>query len=202
MKGWLIMAQVVREDFAALKYWLGLSTLLTAADDDKIVASANMKNGAYTIAAQPSAPSLIGIKATAVDTADTMGIVTMVAVDVWGQTFTEVITPVAGSTVYSTRYAKSITSLTGSGWAIDAVDGSNDTLIIGVLASAGIECRGANMTIIVATGNVWINPRTTAVADVTSIKLTAGQSLDLVVNDVLSLISDASGATFQVLFWE
>lgn len=196
------MAQVVREDFAALKYWLGLSTLLTAADDDKIVTSADMKNGAYTIAAQPSAPSLIGVKITAGDTADTMGIITMVAVDVWGQTFTEIITPVAGSTVYSTRYAKSVTSLTGSGWAVDGAEGTADNIIVGVLASAGIECRGANMTIIVATGSVWINPRATAVADVTSIKLTAGQSLDLVVNDVLSLISDVSGATFQVLFWE
>jgi hypothetical protein len=88
-----------------------------------------------------------------------------------------------------------------SGWVIDAGSG-NDTIIVGVPMSAGIECRGSNMTIAVASGNVWINPMAVAVADATALKLTAGQSLDLAVKNVLSLISDASGATFQVMFWE
>ena len=37
------MPNLVRDTFAPLKYWLGLSTLLSAADDDKIIAAANMK---------------------------------------------------------------------------------------------------------------------------------------------------------------
>lgn len=57
-------------------------------------------------------------------------------------------------------------------------------------------------TIHVLSGDVWINPLTTAVADETAFKLTAGMRLDLRVTESLSLVSDANGATVQIIVWE
>ena len=193
--------QYVRDSFAPIKAFLGLSTLLTAADDNKIVESENMAVGALTIAAQPSVPSLLGLKVTAVGTADTPGIATIVATDIYDRTFTEVVTLVVGSTVYNTRYCKTVTSITLSGWVIDAGSG-NDTIIVGVLASGAIEAKGQPVTFQVVTGNVWINDKAVAVADATAFKLTAGQTLDLVPRtNALSFISDAA-ATIQVIIWD
>ena len=194
--------QYVRDSFAPIKAFLGLSTLLTAADDNKIVESENMAVGALTIAAQPSVPSLLGLKVTAVGTADTPGIATIVATDIYDRTFTEVVTLVVGSTVYNTRYCKTVTSITLSGWVIDAGSG-NDTIIVGVLASGAIEAKGQPVTFQVVTGNVWINDKAVAVADATAFKLTAGQTIDLVPRtNALSMISDGSGATIQVIVWD
>lgn len=57
-------------------------------------------------------------------------------------------------------------------------------------------------TVHVLSGNVWINPTTTAVADATAIKLLSGMILDLRVLSSLSLISDATGASVQIIVWE
>jgi len=198
------MPILVRDTFAPLKHWLGLSTLLAAADDDKIVASANMKVGAYTIAAQPSIPSRIGVKVTTVGTADTLGTIIVAGTDCFDRVLTETVTPVAGSTVYTTHYFKTITSVTGAGWVIDAVEGTADTIIVGVLASGGMEgVKGQPVTIEIMSGNVWINDKIVAVADATAIKKVAGQTMDFVpTTDVISMISDASGATVQVYVWD
>lgn len=69
------------------------------------VASANMKVGTYTIAAQPDVPRNITVSHTAVSTVDTLG------------------TIVAG-----TKAFRSITSITGVGWVIAA---GNDTVVLG-----------------------------------------------------------------------
>jgi hypothetical protein len=192
---------LVRDIFAPMKAFLGLSTLLTAADADKIVTSTNMKVGAYTVAAHPSAPSLITVTATANGTADTPGTITVVGTDVYDRVLTEVIIPVAGSTVSGTRYFKTVTSVTGAGWVIDAGSG-NDTITVGVPMSAGIEAEGLPVTLQIVSGNVWINDKITAVEGATAFKLTAGQTLDFVPRTrSLSLISDASGATFQAIIW-
>lgn len=107
-------------------------------DDDKIVTSANMKNGTYTIAAQPTAPCILSVLATAVGTADTMGKITFVGTDITGASITEDVVPVAGTTKYTTKEFASVTSATGSGWVIDAGNG-NDTIKIGVHAAyAGV----------------------------------------------------------------
>ena len=195
------MLSLVRDTSAPLKGYLGLSTLLTAADADKIVESANMKVGAYTVAAQPSVPSRIGVAATAVGTADTMGIVIIAGTDVWNNVITETVVPVAGSTVYTTQYFKTVTSVTGAGWVVDAGAG-NDTIVVGVLASGGLDVKKTQTTFQVVTGNVWINDTGVAIADATAFKLTAGQSLTFVPRGVLSMISDGSGATIQALFWD
>jgi len=100
-----------------------------AIDDDKIVTSTNMKNGAYTVAAQPTAPCLLSVLATAVGSADTMGKVTFVGTDENGTAITEEVIPIADTTVYTTNMFKSVTSATGSGWTIGE---GNDTIKIGV----------------------------------------------------------------------
>ena len=195
------MAMYVRDIFAPMKAYLGLSTLLSAADDNRIVTSENMAVGALTIAAQPSVPSLLGLKVTASGTADTPGIATIVATDFYDRTFTEVVTLVVGSTVYNTRYCKTVTSITLSGWVIDAGSG-NDTIIVGVLSSGAIEAIGCPVTFEVVSGNVWINDKTVAVADATAFKLLAGQVFNLVPRtNALSFISDTA-ATIQVVIWD
>jgi len=104
-------------------------------DDDKIVTATNMANIAYTIAAQPDSPSALSVTVTAGDTADTMGTLAVVG-SCGGTAYTETITPVAGSTVYSVNVYDTITSITGSGWVIDAAESTNDTIKIGVATRA------------------------------------------------------------------
>jgi hypothetical protein len=104
-------------------------------DDDKIVASANMKVGAYTIAAQPTAPSILGVLATAVGTADTMGTLVVVGTSPSGIAQSETVIPIAGTTVNTVYAYASVTSITGAGWVIDAGSG-NDTIKVGVVTSA------------------------------------------------------------------
>lgn len=76
--------------------------------------------------------------------------------------------------------------------------------MVGVTAITTIQsvvCDDDNVTILCMSGNLWLNPIGTAVADATAIKLTAGMSIQLNVFKTLSLISDASGATYQVIRW-
>ena len=197
------MSMYVRDIFAPMKAFVGLSTLLAAADVDSIVASANMKVGAYTvIASQPSAPSLITVTATAVGTADTAGTIIVVGTDIYDRAQTETIIPVAGSTVTGTKYFKSVTSVTGAGWVIDAGSG-NDTITVGVPMAGGFDAKGCPVTFQVVSGNIWFNDKITAVEGATAFKLTSGQTIDLVPRtEAFSIISDSSGATFQAIIWD
>lgn len=101
-------------------------------DDNKIVTTVNMKVGTYTIAAQPTAPCLLSVTVTAVGTADTMGTITFVGTGIDGSALSEEVEPVADETVYTVNAFASVTSATGAGWVIDAVEGTEDTVIIGV----------------------------------------------------------------------
>ena len=78
--------------------------------------------------------------------------------------------------------------------------------IVGVTSqdttAASVAVKGDSITVICMTGNLWINPLATAVADTTAMKLVAGMTVDLVVKGNLSLISDSSGATYQIITWE
>jgi hypothetical protein len=103
--------------------------LLTVADVDKVVTSTNMKVGTYTVAAQPVSLARISVTTTVVDTADTQGTVTITGTDISGATQSEQVTPVSGSTVYTTAIFKTVTSVVGAGWVIS--DG-NDTITVGV----------------------------------------------------------------------
>lgn len=104
---------------------------------NKIVTSTNMKVGAYTVAAQPIVPALLSVLTTTVTGADTMGTITFVGTDIYDQPLTEIVTPIAATTTYTTNMFKTVTSATGAGWVINT---GNDTIIIGtagVIAPTG-----------------------------------------------------------------
>lgn len=62
---------------------------------------------------------------------------------------------------------------------------------------------GLNATINVLTGNVWINDKITAVADSTAFKMSSASASVLDINaDTINMISDASGATVQLIIWD
>lgn len=102
-------------------------------DADKIVTSTDMKASAYTIAAQPTVPAILSVLVTAVGTADTMGTIDFVGTDRSGAVQLETVIPIAGTTVFTTKVFKTVTTATGVGWVIDG-GSQNDTIIIGVAA--------------------------------------------------------------------
>jgi len=75
---------------------------------------------------------------------------------------------------------------------ITAVDNTADAIVI----------HGQPITFVNMSGNIWVNPLATAVADATALKLTEGMALDMVVLGTLSIISDASGGEYQVIYWD
>ncbi len=75
---------------------------------------------------------------------------------------------------------------------VTGVDNTADLIAIG----------GESITFVCVSGNIWINPSATAVANATALKLTAGQAIDLVVKGSLSIISDSTGATYQIITWD
>ncbi len=81
-----------------------------------------------------------------------------------------------------------IKSITG----VTAIDNTADTIAI----------KGDSITFVNVSGNIWINPNATAVANATALKLTNGSTIDLVVKGNLSIISDSTGGTYQIIVWE
>lgn len=140
---------------------------------NRIVTSTNMKVGAYTIAAQPDVPRNITVTSTPVSTADTMGTITVVGTDPLGNTLTEVITPVSGSTVAGAKVFKTVTSVTGAGWVINA---GNDTITVGVgnLIGVGFALASSNTTLLTTLGaTVGCYATTTGDATVSTIDASA-----------------------------
>ena len=107
-------------------------------DDDLIVTSTNMKVGSYTVAAQPDIPRNITVTVTAGATADTLGTITISGTNYDDDEISEVITPVAGSAVAGAKAFKTITTVVGAGWIIDAVEGTNDTIKVGIGNELGL----------------------------------------------------------------
>ncbi|CAB4174368.1 hypothetical protein UFOVP1028_32 [uncultured Caudovirales phage] len=118
----------------------------TAAVTNRIVTSANMKVGAYTIAnASPvwAGGALITVTHTEVGGGvDTLGTIVLVGKDLHGQAITETLTPVNGSTATSTKVFRSVTSATGVGWVIGV---GNDTIVIGVAAGSYVAVGGGTL---------------------------------------------------------
>lgn len=189
---------IVRETFTPITKIIGVTTLLGAADVDKIVTSTNMKVGTYTIAAQPTTPSKISVTVTAVGDPDTMGTIAIVGKDSLGNALSETLIPVADDTVWTENYFANITSITGASWVIE---GANDTITIGVGMESKQIINGESITVLCMSGNIWINPNDTSVANNTALKLVEGMSADLAVKGSLSLISDSTGATYQIICW-
>ena len=115
----------------------------TAAVANQVVASTNMKVGAYVVANSGAMPTAgarhITVAATAGDTADTMGTIVVVGTDLNGTALTETLAPVAGSTVTGTKWFVTVTSVTGAGWVLDAAETTNDTLVVGCSAAACVS---------------------------------------------------------------
>jgi len=106
------------------------------ADVDRIVTSANMKVGAYTVAAQPDVPRNITATRTVVGDADTPGTLLITGTSVEDKVITETITVGAhGVTVAGVKAFKTVTSVVGAGWVI-ATD--NDTITVGVGGVLGL----------------------------------------------------------------
>ena len=179
------------------------ATINSAAVTNRIVTTTNMANASYTVAAQPYGPSKITVTTTASGTADTQGIITVTGTDIFDRIITDVITPVAGSTVSGTKYFKTVTTVVGSKWVVDAGAG-NDTIVVGVPADIAIQAPGLSVSFQILTGTTtYFNPITTATASATtSIPLIAGDSWqNITVDDTLSFIN-SGGGTLWAIIWE
>ena len=75
---------------------------------------------------------------------------------------------------------------------VTAIDNSADAL----------SFNRENVTFKCVSGNIWINPNATAVANTTAFLLTAGNSINLRVDSTLSIISDVSGGTYEYIVWK
>ena len=94
----------------------------------RLMASANMKNGAYTLIAQPDTARVITATRTVTDTADTPGILTIVGTDSLGNAITSTLTPLSGRT-QTTQAFMTVVSITGSGWTQGGA--TPDTITLG-----------------------------------------------------------------------
>jgi hypothetical protein len=109
------------------------------ADVDRIVTTANMIVGAYTIAAQPDVPRCITATRTVVGDADTPGTLVIVGTNWDDQVITETLTVGAHTVlVVGTKAFKTVTSVTGVGWVIAT---NNDTITVGVGAVLGLPFK-------------------------------------------------------------
>jgi len=104
---------------------------------NRFVASVAMKNGAYTVAnaTMPTTPGgrFITVGHTATSTVDTLGVITVTGTGLRGETISEVITPVNGTTATGVKPFVTVTGVVGSGWASVAGD---DLIVVGAAAGS------------------------------------------------------------------
>jgi len=113
----------------------------SAEDPDKIVASTDMINGAYTVADNPATPARLTVTRTVVGEADTPGKITITGVGVDDSIISDEITPGAtGVTVTGTKIFKEVTFVVGSGWTSD---GTADQITVGVAAMPTVLKNGS-----------------------------------------------------------
>jgi len=151
-------------DQTARLYNLGTPILSVV---DRIVTTVSMKVGTYTVAAQPDVPRNITVSHTIVATGtDTLGTITVAGTDINGAPISEVITPVAGATAAGLLAFKTVTAITGAGWAIA---GGNDTITVGVGDLIGLPVVLASATNILMgiVGTALVVP-TVAIGDAVS----------------------------------
>lgn len=147
---------------AALFYPLGTPI---AADPDRVVTSVNMKVGEYTIAAQPDVPRVITCTRTVVDTADTPGTIKITGTNADDEPISETLAVGAHAVlVTGTKAFKRIDSVEGAGWVIDAVEGTADTIVVGVGAAVGlpIVIKNAAQVVSAQLGTAFAAPSVSA----------------------------------------
>ena len=93
-------------------------------DDDRAVATVDMKVGDYAIANASPVDSLARnitvTHATQGGTADTLGTITIEGTDIEGKAISEQIVPSADGVATGAKAFKTVTKVTGAGWVIDA----------------------------------------------------------------------------------
>jgi len=152
----------------------------TVADADGFVVSANMKVGAYTLAATTptSGARHVTCTRTVVGNADTPGTITVVGKDLSGQTITETLIPGAHTIlVTGAKFFASVASVTGAGWVID---GTADTIVVGWDAVQAVATSGGRLygitvnttaagtiTLSDASGTIAVLPNSVAVGQYT-----------------------------------
>jgi hypothetical protein len=148
----------------------------TAAVTNRYVTTVGMQNAAYTLA--NTTPVWAGgalvtvLHATVTGTDSPLGVITIIGVDLAGQTRTEIITPVADNTATGTIAFRTITSITGSGWT--AVS-TADNITIGV-AAGNIACGGPGTLAGVLVNNVVATAVTIADGTKTIMVIPASQA--------------------------
>ena len=123
---------LLTRQFFGTRYALTAAEAATA-DVDYFVASADMKLGAYTLAntTMPGACARnVTVTQTITNTAeDTNGTIVVVGTDLAGNAITETLTPDGGATKEGVKAFRTVTSITGVGWAINGDD--EDTVTLG-----------------------------------------------------------------------
>ena len=76
-----------------------------------------------------------------------------------------------------------------------------NTLTVDNTADTITLSPGTQITFMVITGNIWINPTATATA-ANGFHMTAGDAIDFAVDGNLSIISDAATATYKYITWK
>jgi hypothetical protein len=129
-----------------------------------------MKVGAYALAngglpGDGLARNVVVTHSTQGGTADTLGTVTIHGTDVNNDVMLEEITPVADTPVVGTKAFKTVTSIVGAGWAIDAGGAPAADHIkvgFGTLVGLPVFIGTEDKVIAVALGTAFINAPTVA----------------------------------------
>ena len=134
-------------------------------DDDLYVTSADMANGAYTLAdTAPDMARNIRITITQQGSAnDTHGTVTIVGKDILGNDIEEVIEPDANTTTDGEKAFASISSITQAGWEMDT---TADKIKIGTGNAIGLPVAlSTTDNILLCTLNRSVQSHTASVGD-------------------------------------
>ncbi len=123
---------VTKSTYGMRMYYLGTPEL---DDDDQVVTTANMKVGTYTVDASPDVPRVITVTHTSVGATDTLGTLTITGTDYADTVITEVITPLADTTVTGTKAFKTVSGIDGADWVIAE---GNDTITVGTGPALGL----------------------------------------------------------------
>lgn len=75
---------------------------------------------------------------------------------------------------------------------VTAIDASADS----------ITTSGHDIRFKAVSGNIWINPKATAVANATAYLMAVGEIIEFAGTATLSIISDGSGGTYEYILWE
>lgn len=123
-----------------------LSTPTIAATTNRIVASVNLTNTTFTLAAQPDVPRNVTIAVTDTTPSITVGTITVTGFDVNGATITEVLDLSTALTLTGTKVFASVSSVVSA--AAATLGGAGDeTIIVGVGSVVGyIYCASSERT--------------------------------------------------------